>query len=130
MRVVLPHPLIPVAKLAVQPVHYPQLADPHPVDALANHDLGMLAVANVAPKDAGAALPSNLIARPPNRGDAEGDRCRPAGVALARVARLPAGHCHVKPSRYDAEVGRGRLEIRKHYACLLPCAELGAPDGQ
>jgi hypothetical protein len=34
-----------------------KLAGPHPVDPLGDHDLGMLAVANLAAEDTFAALP-------------------------------------------------------------------------
>ena len=62
----------------------------HPIDPWPQHDLAMLAVAHVAPVHAGTALPANVVARPPNRCDPVRDRCRPPGVALARLARLAA----------------------------------------
>jgi hypothetical protein len=64
-----------------------KLSDPHPVDPLGDHDLGMLAIANVAAEDTGATLPAHCVAGPPSRAY-PGWRSRAQLVALARLPRL------------------------------------------
>src|ERR1700680_3621681 len=42
-----------------------KLSDPHPVDPLGDHDLGMFAVADIAAEDTGTAFPAHRFARTP-----------------------------------------------------------------
>jgi hypothetical protein len=44
-----------------------QLGGPHPVDPLGNHDLGMLAIADIAAENTRAALPTHRLAGMPSR---------------------------------------------------------------
>jgi hypothetical protein len=67
-----------------------QLACPHPVDTLAERDLRMLAIANIATESAGAILPAHRIAETPGRSYPHRDWRGAARVALARLARLTA----------------------------------------
>ena len=45
-----------------------EFLDPDPVSPLGDHDLGVFAVANIAPENASAALPSSLRRRHANSG--------------------------------------------------------------
>jgi hypothetical protein len=63
----------------------------HSVDALADDNLGMLGIADIAAKYAVAAFPPNSIAWRPCWRDASGSGRRAPGVALARLARPAAG---------------------------------------
>ena len=67
-----------------------QLADPHPVDTLADDDLGMLAVVESAAEDTGAVLPLHFVAGAPGRGYPKCfGRCR-TSIALAFLSGLAA----------------------------------------
>ena len=45
-----------------------EFLDPDPVNPLGDHDLGVFAVANIAPENASAAVPSSLRRRHANSG--------------------------------------------------------------
>ena len=68
-----------------------KLVATHPVDPFADHDLGMLAVADIAAESTRAAVPAHLIADPPNRVYPDDDGRGTSGVALARLPRLASG---------------------------------------
>jgi hypothetical protein len=68
-----------------------QLADPHPVNPLGDHDLRMLIIANIAPEDTCAALPAHRLADAPSRAYSAWRRCRALFVALACLPRLASG---------------------------------------
>jgi hypothetical protein len=63
----------------------------HSVDSLANNNLGVLGITDIAAEYAVASFPPDAIARPPSWGDAGGDGPRAPTVALAGLARLAAG---------------------------------------
>jgi hypothetical protein len=60
----------------------------HPIDPLGDHDLGVLAIPDVAAKKPRAALPFDVISRTPRDADLRSGRLRASSVALARLARL------------------------------------------
>jgi hypothetical protein len=66
----------------------PKLARSDSVNPLLDRDLGVLAIANIAAVDTGAAFPAHRVTSTPNRGYLGGDRGGTPRVALARLARL------------------------------------------
>ena len=68
-----------------------ELHGPDPVYSLSDRDLGMFAVADIAPENPSAALPAHSIASTPTRADSSGNRRRTPGLALARLARRAPG---------------------------------------
>jgi hypothetical protein len=68
-----------------------KLADPHPVNQLGDHDLGMLAIASIAAEDAGAAFPAHGLVGTPNRTYRDWPRPRAQLFALACFPRLASG---------------------------------------
>jgi hypothetical protein len=56
-----------------------QFAGPHPVNPLGDHDLGMLAIANIAAEDTRATLPAHRLAGTPSR-------AYPGWAAISRAA--------------------------------------------
>jgi hypothetical protein len=68
-----------------------KLSDPHPVDPLGDHDLGMLAIANFAAENSRAALPAHRLAGTPSRAYSGWPRSRAQLVALACLPRLASG---------------------------------------
>ena len=65
-----------------------ELADPHPVNPLADHDLGMLAIADLAAEDTGTAFPAHRLAGTKSRAYPAWRRSRAQPVALACLPRL------------------------------------------
>jgi hypothetical protein len=63
----------------------------HTVDALADNNLGMLGIADIAVKYAVTAFPPDSIALLPHWRDARGNGRRAPRVALARLPRRAAG---------------------------------------
>jgi len=68
-----------------------KLRGPHPIDPLGDHDLSMLAIANIAAEDAGAVLPEHRFTGSPNRAYRGRPRPRAQLVALACLPRLASG---------------------------------------
>jgi hypothetical protein len=60
----------------------------HPIDTLGDHDLGVLAIPDVAAKQPRATLPFDMISSTPRDADLRRGRLRAPSVALARLARL------------------------------------------
>jgi hypothetical protein len=58
------------------------------VDPFDDHDLGMLAIANLATEDTGAALPAHRLAGTPSSANRGWPRSRAHLVALACLPRL------------------------------------------
>jgi hypothetical protein len=63
----------------------------HAVDALADNNLGMLGIADIAAEYAVAPFPPDSIALLPRWRDARRNRRRAPGVALAGLARRASG---------------------------------------
>jgi hypothetical protein len=68
-----------------------KLDAPHPVDPLGDHDLSVLAIADIAAEDTGAALPPHRLTGTPRRADPHWRRCCAPLGALAGLARLASG---------------------------------------
>ena len=64
-----------------------KLASPDPVNPLGDHDLGMLAIADIAAEETGPTLPIHRLTGTPNRGDLDHDRAASPSVALTCLAR-------------------------------------------
>jgi hypothetical protein len=65
-----------------------ELAGPGPVNPFSDYDLRMLAIANIAAEDTGAALPAHRIASAPGRAYLGWHRSRAQLVALAGLTRF------------------------------------------
>jgi hypothetical protein len=68
-----------------------KLAGPHPINPLSDHDLGMLAIANIAAESTCAALPTHRLAGMPSRAYRGWPRSRAQLVALACLPGLASG---------------------------------------
>jgi hypothetical protein len=64
-----------------------QVFQQNSINPLAERDLGVVAVADIATKHARTPLPSNLVADAPNRRDPGRRYCRTPRIALARFSR-------------------------------------------
>jgi hypothetical protein len=98
-----------------------ELVDADPINPLGDHDLGVFAVANIAPESASATLPAHSIAGTPSRADARGDRRRTPSLALARFARrapgqsLSTGHVFCAQTPKISEMSRSEaVKIVQH----------------
>jgi hypothetical protein len=68
-----------------------KLSGSYPIHSFDDRNLGMLAIAEIAPEHAGAAFPPYLIAGMPVRLDAGGGLSRSTALALTCLAALPSG---------------------------------------